>query len=71
MRTTIEIKPRTGRRWAKRFSALIAEALDAYLTWADADEAKHRAALKLRGALGPTQAEALATATRGVREACR
>lgn len=79
MRTTIEMKAEhreallqlAGRRGAKGFSALVAEALDVYLKAAKADEAKRRVALALRGTFRPAEAEVLRTATRAIRERWR
>jgi hypothetical protein len=67
MRTTIEIKPEhraellelAARRGAKGFSALVGEALDAYLR-AEADrETARKRAVRLKGRLSPRDARAL------------
>jgi hypothetical protein len=79
MRTTIELKDASrarllelaARRGQKGFSALIDEAVDMYLLAADADEARRRAALALRGRLGATQADRLRRATAALRESWR
>ena len=79
MRTTIELKDESrarlldiaARRGEKGFSALIDEAVDMYLEAADADEARRRAALALRGRLGAKEAARLRGATAALRESWR
>ncbi|MBI2466653.1 MAG: ribbon-helix-helix protein, CopG family [Candidatus Rokubacteria bacterium] len=79
MRTTIELTDEhraallelAARRGEKGFSALIAEALDAYLKGvAEADE-RRKAAAGLRGTLRGKDLEALRVATRAIRERWR
>jgi metal-responsive CopG/Arc/MetJ family transcriptional regulator len=79
MRTTIEIKPDhraqllalAARRGTKGFSAIVAEALEAYLR-AEADRAtqRQRAGL-LKGALSAREADALRKTTEALRSRWR
>ena len=79
MRTTIELKDESrarlleiaARRGEKGFSALIDEAVDMYLDAADANEARRRAALALRGRLGARETGRLRAATAALRESWR
>jgi len=79
VRTTIELKDEAraklleiaGRRGEKGFSRIIGEAVEIYLRTEQADEARRRAALTLRGALGGAQAERLRRAAAGLRESWR
>lgn len=79
MRTTIEMRDEhrsallqlAGRRGAKGFSTLIAEALDAYLKGQEKETARRKAALAVKGALRPVEANALRAATRAIRDRWR
>jgi metal-responsive CopG/Arc/MetJ family transcriptional regulator len=76
MRTTIEITDHqrarlldlAARRGAKGFSQLVQEALDDYLRKVDARSEETRVALAMRGYLAGEEADALAEATRRIRE---
>lgn len=79
MRTTIEIKPEhrarllelAARRGQKGFSALIEEALDAYLRAQAAKTETRKRALQLQGALSEKEAHALRAATAALRRSWR
>jgi hypothetical protein len=79
MRTTIEIKPEhrarllelAARRGHKGFSALIGEALDAYLRAQAAQSDLRQRARLLRGALAAREARALRSATAEIRGSWR
>jgi predicted transcriptional regulator len=79
MRTTIELKDESrarllemaARRGEKGFSSIIDEALDLYLSAAEAGEGRRRAALALRGRVGGRDADRLRTATSALRESWR
>jgi hypothetical protein len=79
MRTTIEITDHhrarllelAARRGAKGFSSLVQEALDDFLRKVDARSEETRVALAMRGYLTGDDADALAEATRRIREEWR
>ena len=79
MRTTIEMKDEhraallqlAARRGQKGFSAIVSEAIDAYLKAAGQDAKRRRKALGLRGALSTNEAERLRAATAEIRKTWR
>lgn len=76
MRTTVEMKPEhrsallalAARRGQKGFSAVLEEALDAYLAGEAARERRRETLRRLRGALSPEDADDLRKAARELRE---
>ncbi len=79
MRTTIEIRDEdrarlleiAARRGEKGFSAIVAEALELYLSAEERREAARRKALTLRGSVSDEDAEALELRTREIRGSWR
>lgn len=79
MRTTIEVRDRhraalleiAGQRGLKGFSAVVGEAIDAYLEAQTHLMAARQAALSVRGSLSATEAERLSRATAAIRESWR
>jgi predicted transcriptional regulator len=79
MRTTIEITDEhraallqlAARRGQKGFSAIVSEAIEAYLKAAGEEAKRRREALGLRGALSADEAERLRAATAEIRKTWR
>ena len=79
MRTTIEVRDRhraalleiAGQRGLKGFSAVVGEAIDAYLEAQVHLAAARKAALTVRGSLSAAEADRLSRITAAIRESWR
>ncbi|HVT19399.1 MAG TPA: hypothetical protein VHQ90_24880 [Thermoanaerobaculia bacterium] len=79
MRTTIELKDEhraklvelAARRGEKGFSAVVAEAIEAYFETLAKQKKGRRAALRLKGSLTAEEADELRDATRLIRDSWR